>query len=446
MQRCSKSDVLNSVFVVCVNYCTFAAFCILLPANDKCALDVNYITLILTISILFGLSDFLTTRVPQLQRLIYVIAAATIYLLFTIKYYYGADMQHYYDYYEWSPSIRDALLHPSDYYFEQGYTVLCSVCKYAHISFYWFTAIISTLYFAVIFLLWRYIPRKRSFALMILVVLDYNLIFAAFRQCLSVSFFILMVLALHNKRYLWAMLCAFLTVWMHKSGAFVVGISLAFWLIRGQRFPQWVYPLLLMLLLLLLVLPMSKIWLVAAQLLHLPGGYSASLMHHLGLGKQIQTVFLLYLMLLLCMSHFQQYAHTRFTTIASFVLTGTLLIVLLYQSYYLLGRLRSYFLPVIIVYLFRLIQQSESIHPVIPYGRLFKQTAVLSVFLYSAHLTYSFHRSAQQMKYPIYNACTVFDLNGHNKRELQQRQLKLAKNWWKTDFHKGLKQNQVSSL
>ncbi|MBQ7192305.1 MAG: EpsG family protein [Paludibacteraceae bacterium] len=397
------------------------------------------------IAIALGLSDFFTSRVPQLQRILYVVGAFAIYFLFTIKYFYGPDMLHYYNYYYWAPTPYDAIVHSDKYFFEPGYTILCSLLLDWNIPFYWFTAIISSIYFFAVFLLFRYIPHHRLFALMILVCLDYSLIFAAFRQCLSVSFFLLMVIALKNKHLIPALLCALLTMVMHKSGTFVVGISVAFFLIKGKTMPQWLYPSLLLLLAVLLLLPMSRILVSLSSLLHLPTQIMYSITHHLGLGKQVQTVFLLYLMLLLCLSHYQQYVHTRLTTIASFVVIGILLIVLLYQSYYLLNRLRSYFLPLIIVYVFRLVQQTE--HTPIPYGRLLVQTAIAVVFIYLGYHAYTFNKAAQQMQYKIYTACTVFDVIGkNNTKQVQQRQLELAEKWWKTDFKKGLKQNRVTSL
>ena len=47
---------------------------------------MNLITLILTIAILFGLTDFLTERYPRLQRDIYYIALFVMAFLFSIKY------------------------------------------------------------------------------------------------------------------------------------------------------------------------------------------------------------------------------------------------------------------------------------------------------------------------------------------------------------------------
>ena len=64
-------------------------------------IDLNLITLILSIAILFGLTDFLTERYPRLQRDIYYIAFGVIAFLFIIKYYYGPDIWNYARFYAW---------------------------------------------------------------------------------------------------------------------------------------------------------------------------------------------------------------------------------------------------------------------------------------------------------------------------------------------------------
>jgi hypothetical protein len=95
---------------------------------------------------------------------------------------------------------------------------------------------------------------------------------------------------------------------------------------------------------------------------------------------------------------------------------------------------------------FRLVQQAEDKQIRVPYGKLIKQLAVVVAFVYIGHMTYTFNRDANKMKYKIYNACTVFDIIGQDKQKVQQKQLKQAKLWWKYEFRQGLKKNKVTSL
>ena len=73
---------------------------------------MNLITLILTIAIAFGLTDFLTERYPRLQRDIFYIAWCTIAFLFAIKYYYGPDIASYVPFYENVPSVSQIIARP----------------------------------------------------------------------------------------------------------------------------------------------------------------------------------------------------------------------------------------------------------------------------------------------------------------------------------------------
>ena len=104
---------------------------------------MNLITLILTIAILFGLTDFLTERYPRLQRDIYYIAFGVIAFLFIIRYYYGPDIWNYARFYALVGSPAEVLAHPEDipFHYESGFALFCSVLKQWGLSFYWMTVV-----------------------------------------------------------------------------------------------------------------------------------------------------------------------------------------------------------------------------------------------------------------------------------------------------------------
>lgn len=399
---------------------------------------MNLITLILIIAILFGLTDFLTERYPRLQRDISWIAWFVITFLFTIKYYYGADIASYVPFYENLQSPSDLLAHPDDnsMRFELGYALFCSILKSWGVSFYWMTAIISLFYFTVIAVLFTRMKRKRSFALALLVVLDYNCIFATYRQSLAIGCFVLMVLCLQDRKYLWAILLAVLTASFHKSGAFVVSVVLLYYIVHGKWVSASLYQLIFVLLILVFMMPIANISSSFVTHLPLPDSYISSLQHHLGLGRQIQIVFIAYAVTLMVVTHFSQFKRTRAGGIAAAAVVGLVFVAVMYQYYYLLWRIRSYFIPVVIVYIFNLVQQAEDEHKQVPYGAFVKQFGSVILFLYLGYCTYSFHRSASAMKYPIYASCTVFDLIDHRASDLQKSQLKKAMSWWKEEWMK----------
>lgn len=394
---------------------------------------MNYITLILIVAMVFGLSDFLTERVPALQRLMYVLGFATIYVLFTIKYYYGADIVNYYYHYESIRSLSDVWHHPDRYSFETGYTLFVALLKGWGVSLYWVTAIISTIYFVAIALLFRHIPSKKCFALMILVVLDYNLIFAAFRQCLSVSFFLFMILCLQNRRYWLALPMAILAMVMHKSGVFVVPLCLLAYCLHGRPVQTWVFQLLMVALVVVALIPLNKI--TTTILGFLPADYLTSIKHHLSVGKQVQSVWIVYAMLVVCVEYYLHYHKTRMDSVAIMAVLGIALVVVSYQYYYILNRVRSFFVPFIIVWAFQIVQESEA-YKSVPYSKLLSQVACVLFFVYSIHTTRAFTKQSKTLRAPIYNACTVLDIREGEVKALQQKQLKQAENFWRYDFMK----------
>lgn len=394
---------------------------------------MNYITLILIVAMVFGLSDFLTERVPALQRLMYVVGFATVYVLFTIKYYYGADIVNYYYHYESIRSLADVWYHPDRYSFETGYTLFVALLKGWGVSLYWMTVIISTLYFAAIALLFRQIKSKKCFALMILVVLDYNLIFAAFRQCLSVSFFIFMILCLQDRKYWLALPMAILAMAMHKSGVFVVPLCLLAYCLHGRPVQAWVFQLLMVVLVIAALLPLTNI--ATTVLSFLPIDYLSSIKHHLRVGKQIQSVWMVYAMLVVCVEYYLHYHKTRLDGVAIMAVLGIAIVVVAYQYYYILNRVRSFFVPFMIVWVFQVVQGRDTDKP-IPYFKLVSQLACVLFFAYSVHMTRTFTKQSKTLRAPIYNACTVLDIREGEVKALQQKQLKQAEDFWRYDFMK----------
>ena len=91
---------------------------------------MNYITLILCVAIVFGMSDFVTERYPNMQRQVYWLAFGAMYVLCTIKYYYGPDMVNYYDYYVNDiDSLQNVFAHPTDYPYEAGFNIKQRACR-----------------------------------------------------------------------------------------------------------------------------------------------------------------------------------------------------------------------------------------------------------------------------------------------------------------------------
>lgn len=406
---------------------------------------LNYITLILVILLVLGISDFFTEPFPGIQRQVYNIAFFVTAFLFTIKYYYGPDITSYVPHYENIPTVSQLIANDYDLQFESGYNFFCSVLKHAGISFYWMTAIISVFYFAVIWFFFKRIKRKKSFALMILVLLDYKLIFATYRQCMSVALFLVMVMLLENRHFLWALVMGVLAASFHKAGVFVVALSLLFYVFRTHKMKTYIYELLFLLLMMVLIMPLADIGAPIIRMLPIPSDYADSIIHHLTLGKKFQSVFIIYAMVILCIAHYMHYGKDKMSTIGIIAIVGLLFVISMYQYYYLLNRMRSYFLPVVIVFVFRLVQNVEDEKISVQYGNLLKQITSVLIVLYLSYSTYTFHKGVANLHNNIYAACTVFDLrNGADKKAIQHRQMELAERYWKEDFMKN-ENNKLSN-
>ena len=229
-------------------------------------------------------------------------------------------------------------------------------------------------------------------------------------------------------------LMAFLTIAFHKSGAFVVSAVLLLYIVRSKWIKPYLYQLLLAVLIMIVLIPTAQISSAFLSHLPLPENYIDSLEHHLSLGRQIQMVFLVYAATLLCAVHFTQYRYTRFQAIAATALIGLVLIVMLYQYYYLLERIRSYFLPIVIAFIFQMMQQSENEKVSIPYSTLLKQLSCVLIVAYLSHYILFFYNGTKKLKYNVYATCTVFDLRHHTAKELRDHQVRLSQQYWWYDF------------
>lgn len=388
------------------------------------------LTIIFIIAILFGVLDILADGYPRLQRDLYRVAMLVVFFLFAIRYYYGPDILLYVRDYEALLTVMDYIRNPDLCYYEFGYTVFTAAMKQLGISYYFITLLVTTFYFVVIALLFRRVQRYRALALMVIVIMDFILIFATHRQCIAVSFFILLVLALDNQKYVWAAVCAIMSMLFHKSGMAVVPITLLAYVAFTMQIRRSTYMILFILLAVMLVIPLVSIGDFVVGFIPMEQ-VKISMREHLSLGRSIQLIWVIYAMFLLCMSYYRQYARTPRMMMAS-VLVGLVLIVALYQYFYLLVRLRSYFLPLLVVFIWQTVHRAEDHHVGHRQGfHLLKQVCVMVLLVFCTFQTVKFERMTRSLRYNIYQTCTVFDLRSYNIRQIQTRQIQRARNWWR---------------
>ncbi len=397
----------------------------------------NYTALIVLVSIAIGLLDLFTDRWPVLQRQLFPMVTIVLYSFFAVLYYYGPDIWGYVPHFENIDPPQQVWAHPDKYrMFEMGYNLLCSILHLWGFSYWGMTVVIKTLYFTALYLLLRQLPKHQMFALASVVMFDSYLIMHETRQCLAVSFLIFMVLLMQRRQYIWAVLCGVLTVTMHKSGFIPVSLLVLGVFLYRTRQQAWIYTLFIVFLMIMVVLPVQSISTSILDILPLPKSYIHSLTHHLLLGRQFQIIAVIYLSILLILNVYVSYfRQSRYSWITCMVLAGMGLIVVMYPYYFLLARVRSYFIPFIIYYIFLLFGQSRQFK-VVPYNSLIKQVFMLFILAYFTHTAVSLERGARTLHSPVYRACTVFELRHSGQKQIRDRQMKIAERYWIEDYMK----------
>lgn len=403
---------------------------------------MNLLLWIFTILFCLALTDFVTDRYPRLQNQIYHIAFMTTYILFTIKYYYGPDIVHYVPFYETIQQPKDILNGNYNGIFEIGYAFFCSVIKQIGISFWGMTAIISTIYFIAIYMLFKQIPKRKTFALLILVILDHILIFSTYRQCLAVSCFIFMVLSFWKKKILLSMIWCVISVTLHKSAIFISIPALLLLNITSIKVDRHIYSALILILIAMLAIPASDSASAIIRLLPLDNETIRSITHHLSLARNIQMIFIIYLLYMIAIVYYRSIRYTNTVTEKHFrwiILAGALIIVALYQYYYILNRIRSYLLPFLITYIFIIVNERKSIlcgasANIRSAANIIRQTAILATLVYCVHFSISLYKSQKNLKGNVYATSTILELHNHSEEYLKKRQIRTAQIYWAYDF------------
>lgn len=394
----------------------------------------NYLAFIMIVAICFAVIDLITARQRVMQRQIYYICLVVLYVLFVIRYYYGPDIYTYVPHYEKIPSPSNLAF--GNMRFEAGYEYFCSVLHWAGLSYWGMTAVITTLYFASLACLLSNLKSHQPFALSCIILFDYNLICAENRQCLAVALFIFTILLLLKKKYILSLVFAMAVVITHKSGFIPVALTLMGVLLYGCRQNDTLYNVLIVVLMGLMLVPVAKVAGPILSHLPLPASYVSSLRHHLLLGRQLQVVALIYLSVLALISiHTTPHSRQNYTWLAIETLIGMMLIVAFYQYFFLINRVRSYFLPFIVCYVIGLTCDSESVSEV-PYSAVMRQAVAVLLILYFSHSTIGYINGAKRLHAPVAKSSTILQLRRYPADDIRDRQMKIALRYWREDYMK----------
>lgn len=410
---------------------------------------MSLIVIILVFLFVMSFVNVLLRDQQPICNQLYKISFFITFFLFTIKYYYGADIANYVPMYETIPTPLEIYQNGYDKYggyFETSYVYLCSIAKYLGVSFWSFTALISCFYFYALYKLFENVKNYKIVALFIIVLLDYNLIFAAYRQCMSVSFFMLAYVAYINKKKFRMFIYLILVALLHKSG-FLFSALFIIILLKPLVFTRNYYFISLLLFVLFLVLPVKAIILSIVSKLPLNANVIESLDHHFSNSVPIQIISILYLSIIVVLSLVSTKGEIQ-KKLNYFIGVFVFMIVVFYENNMVLNRMRSYFLPLAIIYIFNLlcnIENEEEVDVVDWFKGLSKKLipqTLLTIFtLFAVAQIFSIYTLHTTSESRIYDISTVFQLRNKTEEEIKEERMNRAKIFWRKENNKYILNN-----
>jgi hypothetical protein len=366
--------------------------------------------------------EFAFSKSQWTQKILYQVAFFVTFFMVVIKYYYGSDITLYVPLYR---DIDDFSIW-GNVYFEPGFLFFLKCCKAIGMSFWWMTAVITCFYFWMLWRLFEHIPKYKVLALLILVAFDYNLLFFELRQCIAVSLFIGAYLLYKEGKFVRTFLCLAAMVFCHKSGLFMVLIfscAVAFSLLKVKEY--W-YTIALVVMLLLLLLPVED-FLIALLDSDDKSAAAKSIIHHLLVVDSFQLINVMYFMLAVLLFFVAKSKSNTFD--GRLVFISFILIELLVKYWFLLNRLRSYFLPIMLVYIFQHIDAVKGI-------KWYKQLMCIMLLLFIGWNTRALYRTHQASISKLGEPQTIFKLLQEDEKTILESSIKKAKLFWKEEYIK----------
>lgn len=393
---------------------------------------MNLMLLPILVMAFFSVVEFLFPNQRRFGNQIFHIAFLAVYAIVSAKYYYGPDIITYVPFYENLPSpleiLSNDMVRKESY--EIGFTLFCSVCKWLGCSFWLFSFFITTIYFGVIYKLFKKIPDHKCFALLILTLFEANILFFEFRQSLAVSLFLLSIMAFFDKKYIQYILFAVLATTFHKSAIFACVFAFAFLVLPTFHYEKKYYLLLIVCLVAFIFISLSDVIINFAALLPFGKDVVTSITHHFGVERKIQTILLTYISAMFCLYY---YGTNKWGDKVRYYILGFaffFLIAILYKYWFFLGRFRSYFIPLLIVFVISELSQWTS-KPVI-----FKQILVLSVYFFGFFYARGLYLSNKKSDTHILSATTVLDLRHKTAHQIKNDNIQKASIYFKTEYLK----------
>jgi hypothetical protein len=190
--------------------------------------------------------------------------------------------------------------------------------------------------------------------------------------------------------------------------------------------------LLIGVLVVMMILPLKDIFEPILQNFSFSRDSDNSIEHHLLLGKKFQTILIVYILIVFIAAY--HYKNLSNKKLQWFIFFSVFILIVFYQHYYILNRLRSYFLPVLIVYLFQFLYSKNRFANTV----ILRQIFIVAILLYSINTIrakYIDHNIILSKSH-IYDTSTIFDRKNYSEGEIKKRQMRKAKIYWEEEFTK----------
>lgn len=390
---------------------------------------MNYLTILLIVLLLLSLVELSFAKHKVLCNQLFHIAFAFTAFWVGIKYYIGPDIFSYVPFYETIQPLKDILGGHYKGDFEIGFAIFCSLLKSIGLSFWGMTVIITAIYFAAIYKVFKQLKSYRIFALFILMLLDYNLVLYEFRQCLAVSLFIFTYYTWTEKKYWKTLLIVIIAIFTHKSAIFIYLGVLLVYIFKSTNISRKSYIFLGMIFIFMLTIPPIFFFETIINKIPLSATVYRSVIHHLSEGKIFQLILPVYLLAIFCIAYYGNFSKEN-QKWHWFMWCGVTVIVILFQYWFLLNRIRSYFMPFLLVYTIHTLLNSKR-KDILP-----RQIFVFTLITYSLLFIYGNYLKAENNASRTNNISTIFERLKHSEDFVKNRQMKEAKIYWERDYLK----------
>lgn len=382
---------------------------------------------------MLSISDFIY---PNQKKLYHDVAFKVAFLFFciavSIKYYVVPDITIYVPLYESLidfSAIWKQLTTQS--YVEPGFIVYCGILNFLGCDYWTMTFIVSVFYFYTIYKVLTKITTCKTFALLMIVYSEQFLYLTEYRQSIAVCLFILGFLSYLEKKKWKVFLFWVLALLFHKSAWIVIPLQWVIMLICDKKtYSRKWFLFLLFVFVLCLVIPLKSILMELVNCLPV-NEISKSIGHHLSLFKPMQFVALVYISFL-CFAYTYSSKKLKGSWNA-LLLFFAILVTVLYQNFFLLQRVRSYFVPLVVVYCIQLYTSERR------NNQFWKQLIICNCYavcVYMLTIGYFTTKRKFEQRNMDMNYTTVFSLVKKKPSEIKKENMREANFFWKNIYLK----------